>query len=78
MDYLKKIRAAVREGQATSAPRSESVGVTPGLSIEWSRAGERVAAVVDFIHTDETGTPWAFCTTPEGWVAVNLRYALAR
>lgn len=46
----------------------------PGSTIAWVRGdGSTQTGIIDFIHADETGTWWAFISTPTGsWSAVNL------
>lgn len=51
--------------------------IRAGDKIYWVRGdGSTCNAVVDFLHTDETGTPWAFVSFAHGgWAAVNLKFA---
>jgi len=47
----------------------------PGDRIKWQRADLSIEqGVIDMIHTDDTGTRWAFVTVAEGWAAVNVRF----
>jgi hypothetical protein len=49
-----------------------------GDSITWRGANDttRGPGIVDFFHTDQNGTVWAFVTLSDGWAAVNTKYAL--
>lgn len=77
--YLDRVRQAAQNdpGLTKGFASGGSFSVEPGTVMTWEGPdGKRCGpAVVDFVHTDEDGTPWAFCTTPEGWCAINLRYA---
>ena len=66
-----KTKEALPRHQAL-APISSAI--QPGDNVEWTRAGSQQTGLVDFMHIDETGTPWAFVTQGEGWTAVNARY----
>lgn len=48
--------------------------VHPGDQIEWQRAGTVQHGAVDFLHWDEDGQQWAFCTIGETWTAVSLKF----
>lgn len=55
--------------------------VQPGDLMTWQRANglQSGPAMVDFLHSDQTGTVWAFVTLSDGsWAAVNLKYALTQ
>jgi hypothetical protein len=47
-----------------------------GDLIEWQRADLSIQrGGVDYLHTDDAGQQWAFCTRPDGgWTAVNAKY----
>lgn len=50
--------------------------IQPGDTITWLRGGKSQEGKVDFLHTDDTGTLWAFVDLPGGqWAAVNMQFA---
>ncbi|MEO7863738.1 MAG: hypothetical protein ABIU05_25560 [Nitrospirales bacterium] len=50
-----------------------------GSSITWLSATGPQVGVVDFVHTDNTGTVWAFVTmADESWAAVNMKFATVK
>ena len=56
-------------------PSGQMSAVVPGAVIFWQRGdGTRHSAVVEFLHTDTDGSQWAFCTTADGWAAVNIKF----
>ena len=76
MDYLDIIRQA-EETHKQSNPEKSAPSIQAGDSVSWQGADtkQRGPAMVDFLHTDSDGTIWAFVTLPDGWAAVNLKYA---
>jgi hypothetical protein len=83
MDYLEIIRQAEEAHQpigSTSktggkpARSLQAPSVKPGDRISWTRGDLTVQhGVVDFLHTADDGTSWAFVTLSSGWVAVNTK-----
>lgn len=60
----------------SACPACSEPLIQPGSCLEWPRADVTIQhGVVDFIHVDAGGTPWAFVNFGENWAAVNLRYA---
>lgn len=47
--------------------------IQPGDNVEWARAGQAQAGIVNFIHTDPDGATWAFVTQGSTWCAVNVK-----
>ena len=64
----------------TAEPSSKSLAaplptLDPGALISWGRGdGSRQEGFVDCLHTDDTGTPWAFVSFGKSWAAVNLKF----
>ena len=56
-----------------SQPASRSLQIGECVSWEVPPPQKIQRGVVDFLHTDADGTVWAFCTTKEGWAAVNSK-----
>jgi hypothetical protein len=52
-------------------------GIQPGARIAWQQAdGVNQTGVIDRLHIDERGVPWAFVTRADGgWSALNLQVA---
>lgn len=67
----------IQPGDTTDVTRmrESSSTIRPGSLVTWSSARGQQTGLVDFLHTDETGTAWAFLTLlGGGWAAVNLRF----
>ena len=71
----KPTESIVGSVHAESTPQPKAP--TPGSSITWKGVEGKLRgpAIIDFIHTDAHGTKWAFVTLPDGWAAVNMKYA---
>lgn len=76
MDYLNIIRQAEESHKRTALDEKASRSIHAGDCVYWEGPDgkQRGPAMVDFVHTDDDGVHWAFCTTDEGWAAVNLKY----
>lgn len=77
--YLDKIRRH-EQGEHTQPIKTIQAAASPtilaGTTIAWQRADLTIqTGLVDDIHVDDTGTPWAFVTIGESWTAVNLTFA---
>ena len=68
------------ETKCEGALTLQEVSIQPGSCITWQRADGKLRgpATVNFVHTDPDATLWAFVTLPDGWAAVNTRYATVR
>ena len=60
-------------------PKDTASPVQSGSFVAWASGdGTRPEAFVDAIHTDDTGTRWAFVSLPGGnWAAVNVKFLKA-
>jgi hypothetical protein len=58
--------------------RVDKEAIRAGDSITWRGVDDttRGPGIVDFFHIDQNRTVWAFVTLPDGWAAVNTKYAL--
>ena len=75
--YLDKIRERdPGEYVPSNEPRQVASVPWPGSLVTWTRGdGTHPEAFVDAIHTDGTGTRWAFVSLPGGtWAAVNVKF----
>ena len=68
-ELVKLAKEALRQQKALSSVP----GIHPGARITWEGADLTLRhGVVEFLHTDADGSQWAFCTTADGWAAVNV------
>ncbi len=77
-DLVKLAQEALRQQRSKNLaldPAHEEMKV--GARISWTRTdGSHHSGVVDDLHTDPTGTVWAFVTISDGtWAAVNVKFA---
>ena len=57
-------------------PHDTGSTIRPGSLVTWRRGdGSIQEGFVDFLHTDDTGTRWAFVSLPGGsWAVVNVKF----
>ena len=68
-ELVKLAKEALRQQKALS-PMS---CVHSAARVTWEGADLTLRhGVVEFLHTDADGSQWAFCTTADGWAAVNV------
>lgn len=76
-DLIKRARQLLaKTTTACIASASAAPVIQPGALVTWTRGdGTRPEGFVDFIHTDDTGTRWAFVSLPGGrWAVVNVKF----
>ena len=73
--YLDKIRQQEGTQPIETVKAAASPTIAAGSTIQWTRGdGSVQTGIMDFIHTDETGTRWAFVTIGKTWAAVNVKF----
>lgn len=49
--------------------------IQPGSHITWTRGdGTAQTGLIDVVHEDADGQPWAFVTLGESWAVVNMKF----
>ena len=72
---LQKAPDKVRRVDDATSISSDLPLLHPGTQITWEGADLTLRhGIVDFLHTEADGSQWAFCTTADGWAAVNTKF----